>query len=171
MAGNSKSFVHLVVQRYRSARLLLEETRWVSVPSANDKDEDEIPSTTDPHQQRQHCGLLLYVSFAAGANKSSVYNAAESCLNLPVLTTGLWGDGVSDQPSLRELLAHPEQYSETSTSIVIVPQANLISKVSEMLFYPSTSSLFELSYLSSSLTSDNNRRCFLNLVATTIIYR
>jgi len=126
MSSSSKSTV-VVVQRYRSARLLLDEKHWVAVPETTASSSDKDVS------RQQHCGLLLYVSFAAGADKSSVYTAAETCVNLPVLTTGLWGDGVSEQPSLRELLlaqtAASQKQPETTTSVTIVPQANLISKV------------------------------------------
>ena len=103
----SKS-VHLVVQRYRSCRILLDESEWVSVGE-------------DP----EHCGLLVYVSFEKSATQESTKNSASTVMNLPVLTTGLWGDGVSRQMSVLDLAAaHPNR-----ASIVIVPQANLISKV------------------------------------------
>ena len=138
-SGNRPS-VYLVVQRYRSARLLLDESRWVSVPAtaaAAADDDDDTTGDQQRQRQRRHCGLLLYVSFAAGAGRGSARAAAEACLNLPVLTAGLWGDGVSEPRSVRDLLLAKKEERDrpetaavtTTTSVTIVPQANLISKV------------------------------------------
>lgn len=109
----SSPSVHVIAQRYRSCRLFVQESHWIRTPSLADEDE-------------QHCGLLLYVSFAVGSNPQSVRSAAEACLNLPVLTTGLWGDGVSEQMSIRSVV---RQRAKIKTSLTIVPQANLISKI------------------------------------------
>ncbi len=70
------------------------------------------------------CGLLAYISFGSSTTLSQVETAAQTLLNLPVLTTGLWGDSSSTQ-SILSLAAT----SASSCSLVIVPQANLISKV------------------------------------------
>jgi hypothetical protein len=115
-AGNSDYSVHLVVQRYRTCKLLLEdEDRWASIDSP---------------------GMLLYVSFAASATEASVHAAAETVLNLPVLTTGLWGDG-SGTLSIGNIIHYhwddPDDdppRARAACSITIVPQANLICKVS-----------------------------------------
>jgi hypothetical protein len=109
----SSPSIHIIAQRYRYCRLLVQERHWIRTPSLMDDDE-------------QHCGLLLYVSFAVGSTPQLVRSAAETCLNLPVLTTGLWGDGVSEQLSIRSVV---RQRGKIKTSLTIVPQANLISKV------------------------------------------
>jgi D-Tyr-tRNAtyr deacylase len=123
--------VHIVVQRYRSCKVLLQETDWVSVGySSNQEDlspsSEQTPSSVQP-APACHCGLLVYVSFASNADQAVVQQAALTVLNLSVLTTGLWGDGVSSSCSVLELAARgPESYQ---ASLVLVPQANLISKV------------------------------------------
>jgi hypothetical protein len=121
-AGNSGYSVHLVVQRYRTCKLLLEdEGRWASIESP---------------------GMLLYVSFAASADAASVHAAAETVLNLPVLTNGLWGDG-SQTRSIRQIIHdHRDDANDedgpavAGCSIAVVPQANLISKVCVCVFPP-----------------------------------
>lgn len=70
------------------------------------------------------CGLLAYISFGSSTTQSQVETAAQTLLNLPVLTTGLWGDSSSTQSILSLATT-----STSSCSLVIVPQANLISKV------------------------------------------
>jgi hypothetical protein len=77
----------------------------------------------------QHCGLLIYISFATTADMLSCINAAETCLNVPILTSGLWGDGSSQQYSIRSHLTHADSSKRKNTSVTIVPQANLICKV------------------------------------------
>jgi hypothetical protein len=140
----SKS-VHIVVQRYRSCKVLLQETDWISVGySSSDHtiisnhSEDlnpssevtQTPSSDDVLQSEPepacHCGLLVYVSFASNTDPVVVQQAALTVLNLSVLTTGLWGDGVSSSCSVLELAAQGESHQ---ASLVLVPQANLISKV------------------------------------------
>lgn len=105
----SNETIHLVVQRYRSCRILIEETKWVHL-GKDDK----------------HCGILIYVSFAEGATKQKVQTAAETLCNLSVLTTGGWGDGAAPKSLLQLITASEESHN---VSIAIVPQANLISKV------------------------------------------
>jgi hypothetical protein len=56
-----------------------------------------------------------------------VEQAASTLLNLPILTTGLWGDGESSTLSILAMAAD----STSSCSLVVVPQANLISKVKQ----------------------------------------
>ena len=119
----SSKAVHLVVQRYRSCKLLLNETEWVCQGS----------------RATNHCGLLLYVSFAADADQTAVSAAADTALNLPVLTTGLWGDGVSEQFSVKQQLLTQNwtPSNALTTSITIVPQANLICKVRKSILFSS----------------------------------
>eukprot|EP00986_Skeletonema_menzelii_P015578 scaffold12096_cov136-Skeletonema_menzelii.AAC.2 len=102
--------VSIVVQRFRQCKLLLNEEQWVTVG-----EEDNNSSS---------CGLLAYISFGSSTTQSQVEAAAQTLLNLPVLTTGLWGDSSSTQSILSLATA-----STSSCSLVIVPQANLISKV------------------------------------------
>ena len=78
----------------------------------------------DDGENSSCCGLLAYISFGSSTTQSQVEAAAQTLLNLPVLTTGLWGDSSSTQSILGLATA-----SISSCSLVIVPQANLISKV------------------------------------------
>ena len=174
MPEQSNGVVHLVVQRYRSCKVLLEEKKWIEVGYGDvdmgggsgdgnavvGKVEDMETNTavssssldsplTQQQRQQQHCGLLVYVSFASTADKAKVEQAVTTLLNLPVLTTGLWGDGVSTV-SLLQLLSSSSSAAtierETQTiesdennnnpclaaavaSVAIIPQANLICKV------------------------------------------
>lgn len=102
--------VSVVVQRFRECKLLLLEERYVTVGGSDDS-----------------CGVLAYVSFASSTTIPQVEQAAQTLLNLPVLTTGLWGDGESSTLSILTLASE----ESSSCSLVIVPQANLISKVKQ----------------------------------------
>mmetsp|Transcript_30700 Transcript_30700/g.66451 ORF Transcript_30700/g.66451 Transcript_30700/m.66451 type:complete len:309 (+) Transcript_30700:207-1133(+) len=110
--------VKLVIQRFRTASLLIAPNETVQVDAGNS------------------CGLLVYVSFskAAETNKSAVFNAAKTVLNLSVLTKGVWGDG-SGTASVVDLARELDSKSKGSVGesegvpIVLVPQANLVSKV------------------------------------------
>lgn len=147
--ASSLANIHLVVQRYRSCKLLLEERTWVSVGedapdyqnhrNDNDEDHQEDNFTDSSHSATplgRHCGLLVYVSFADTATVSHVHQAAATLLNLPVLTLGQWGDGSRPQ-SVLDLLATTSSTSgessttanKAATSLVLVPQANLFAKI------------------------------------------
>lgn len=102
--------VSVVVQRFRECKLLLLETEYITVGGGDDS-----------------CGLLAYVSFAAAATPAQAEQAAHTLLHLPVLTTGLWGDGAAPPRSLLDLTAD----ATVSCALVLVPQANLISKVKQ----------------------------------------
>lgn len=102
--------VSVVVQRFRECKLLLLETEYATVGGSDDS-----------------CGILVYISFASSSSPAQVEQAAHTLLNLPILTTGLWGDGESSTTSLLSLAAE----AGSSCSLVIVPQANLISKVKQ----------------------------------------
>ena len=104
----SNMSVSVVVQRYRECKLLIDELEYVTVGGVDSS-----------------CGILAYVSFASSTTPQQVEQAAQTLLNLPVLTTGLWGDGASSTVSILALSAD----TTSSCSLVIVPQANLISKV------------------------------------------
>lgn len=108
--------VKLVIQRFRTASLLLGPNDTVQLDAGD------------------MCGMLVYVSFSktAETNKSAVFSAAKTVLNLSVLTRGVWGDG-SGTASVLDLATDLDQSNKGSTKegvpIVLVPQANLVSKV------------------------------------------
>jgi len=104
--------VSIVVQRFRECKLLIDELDYVTVGGGGEN----------------YCGILAYISFASTTTKVQVEQAAQTLLNLPIVTTGLWGDGESSTKSILALAAEVE----SSYSLVIVPQANLISKVKQM---------------------------------------
>ncbi|KAL3779961.1 hypothetical protein ACHAWO_008879 [Cyclotella atomus] len=106
----SSGSVSIVVQRFRKCKILIEELRYVTVGEGTES-----------------CGILAYISFASSTTRAQVEQAAITLLNLPILTTGLWGDGESSTSSILTLAADPT----SSCSLVVVPQANLISKVKQ----------------------------------------
>ncbi|KAL7572482.1 hypothetical protein ACA910_000310 [Epithemia clementina (nom. ined.)] len=147
-AGATTGTTHLVFQRYRHCRILLDEKEWVSVGTRvddqagenviiDDQAENSIKDDDDGGGHHHHCGLLVYVSFAVGATKASVQEAAHTILHLPFLTTGVWGDGTSEQLSLMHyattayttMNASGSTATNRSTSLVLCPQANLIGKL------------------------------------------
>lgn len=103
--------VSVVVQRFRKCNLLIDELEYVEIGSCD----------------QNCCGLLAYISFASSTSISQVHQAATTLLNLPVLTTGLWGDSESSTLSILSLAADATSFC----SLVVVPQANLISKVKQ----------------------------------------
>lgn len=114
--------VKLVIQRFRSASLLLSPGETMQI----NKSQDQAQAT---------CGMLVYVSFskAAESNRSAIFSAARTVLNLSVLTRGVWGDG-SGTVSTLELATELDKKAKGAVSsggvpILLVPQANLISKV------------------------------------------
>eukprot|EP00525_Craspedostauros_australis_P003231 CAMPEP_0198129658 /NCGR_PEP_ID=MMETSP1442-20131203/52244_1 /TAXON_ID= /ORGANISM="Craspedostauros australis, Strain CCMP3328" /LENGTH=358 /DNA_ID=CAMNT_0043790099 /DNA_START=103 /DNA_END=1179 /DNA_ORIENTATION=- len=144
--------VHLVIQRFRGCSLLVEESRVVTVgehpPSPKSVEEVLLGASSasaskdaDANaQQQQHqeetlrpTGILAYVSFSKTANRETVQQAARTLLNLPVVTIGSWGDGSTTQSLLQmakklETTANPTRVHPL-LFLIIVPQANLISKV------------------------------------------
>ena len=161
-SNNNKS-VHLVFQRFRHCRLLLNEDTVIHVGkstlSLSDNEDgidnlllnplstannpsDTAADTASPDSIEVVVGLLVYVSFSSSATKVSVYNAAKTVLNLPIITLGSWGDGTTTKSILQIAAStstakrNSSTTDETSSSpsyhnvnLVIVPQANLISKV------------------------------------------
>jgi hypothetical protein len=109
--SNEEKSIRLVVQRFRKASLLLDETHTVTVGGSSYRDES-------------FSGILVYASFAKSATREKVFHAARIIMNLPVLTRGHWGDG-SDPVSVLDLAT-----SGGGVAVMLVPQANLISKVS-----------------------------------------
>lgn len=120
-ASSDHGAVKLVIQRFRSASLLLSPGETIQT----NKSQDQAQAT---------CGMLVYVSFskAAESNRSAIFTAARTLLNLSVLTRGVWGDG-SGTVSALELATELDKANGAASSsgvpIVLVPQANLISKV------------------------------------------
>lgn len=112
--------IAIVVQRFRQCKLLLDEEQWITVGG-------DVGGVVGDRNYNDSCGLLVYVSFSSSATKTQVETAAQTVLNLPVLTTGLWGDSKS---STKSVLSLASTFS-SSCSLVIVPQANLISKVKQ----------------------------------------
>ena len=111
----------MVIQRFRSASLLLSPGETVQI----NKSENQAKAT---------CGMLVYVSFSkvAETNRSAIFAAAKTLLNLSVLTRGVWGDGSGTISALElatELNNAKDASSNGGVPIVLVPQANLISKV------------------------------------------
>ena len=97
---------------------------------------DETTHINQSGDKTQTCGMLVYVSFskAAETNRTAIFTAARTILNLPVLTRGVWGDG-SGTVSVLDLATELNKDAEASSKggggvpIVLVPQANLVSKV------------------------------------------
>lgn len=112
----SNTSMVMVVQRYRGASLSISDDECVRVGT------NKASSSGD---KQACCGLLVYVSFAKGCNQQTVQAASKIVVNLPILTVGAWGDGVSKTMNVIDLAKqHPD-----AASLVIVPQANLINKV------------------------------------------
>jgi hypothetical protein len=110
--------VCMVVQRYRGATIMCDEAECIHVGKTGASLVEQSPSDS-------FCGLMVYVSFAQGCTQQAVKAASKIIVNLPILTTGAWGDGVSKTMNVIDLAKH----NPNAASIVIVPQANLINKV------------------------------------------
>ncbi|KAL3930549.1 MAG: hypothetical protein SGBAC_011716 [Bacillariaceae sp.] len=110
--------IRMVIQRYRFARILLEESHVVTVGQpctsllSNDTtDAAATTATTTTATSRSSSkakdeatlGLLAYISFSASATEEKVEQAAMTLLNMPVGTLGAWGDG-SGVKSMLQLL-------------------------------------------------------------------
>jgi D-Tyr-tRNAtyr deacylase len=143
----------MVIQRYRKASLLIDEMDYVTV--GEEEEEEESNCNNGQH----HIGMLVYISFSKIATPDVVQRAAKTILNLPIQTEGAWGDGSSTKSILQVSAAaaaaanvnehadasnqkqqHQQQGKEVATSnnktknknnvsIMLVPQANLIAKV------------------------------------------
>jgi hypothetical protein len=144
--------IRMVIQRYRKASLLIDEMDYVTV---GEEEEEESNCNNGQH----HIGMLVYISFSKIATPDVVQRAAKTILNLPIQTEGAWGDGSSTKSILQVSAAaaaaanvnehadasnqkqqHQQQGKEVATSnnktknknnvsIMLVPQANLIAKV------------------------------------------
>lgn len=113
--------VHLVMQRYRWCKILLNETEWRTVGSSS--------------EQNSHCGWLVYTSFAQGVTPESIQKAVLTVLQIPFGTFGHWQEkGASRPQSLLQMVQQQvaqdkEENDAPRLSIVLCPQANLTSRV------------------------------------------
>lgn len=115
--------VHLICQRYRQCKILLDESQWRTVGNSND-DDDAPP----------HCGWLVYTSFVQGATLEAVQKAVLTLFQMPFGTWGLWQEkGASRPQSMGAMMqqAHNDDDKEAvgRVSVVLCPQANLTSQV------------------------------------------
>lgn len=115
-ADEAKESIRLVVQRFRQASLLVDGKVMSFGESCSMVDSPTEESSTS-------CGLVVYISFAAAATTEKALQAAKTIINLPLLTTGGWGDG-SGTKSVLDMAK-----SDCKPYLLLVPQANLISKV------------------------------------------
>jgi len=113
-AEEAKDSLRLVVQRFRQASFLVDG----KVVHVGEKCDIVEPTTA------ASCGLVVYISFAKSATTEKALQAARTVLNLPLLTHGSWGDG-SSTTSVFDMASS----SESRPYLLLVPQANLISKV------------------------------------------
>eukprot|EP00980_Cylindrotheca_fusiformis_P016162 scaffold4805_cov136-Cylindrotheca_fusiformis.AAC.17 len=126
--SSSVPALRMVIQRYRFARILIEETTVLSVGrKCSSLVVNDISSSAS-------LGLLAYISFSSTATEEKVVQAARTLLNLPVGTLGAWGDGSRAQSMLQLLTSFADDGKESSNgtsplSIILVPQANLIAKI------------------------------------------
>jgi len=124
MKDDSNWWIRLVIQRARSASLNINAD---CDASARDVDTKEHSRT----------GLVVYVSFAKGNDdeakrRASILSAAKTLLNLPLVTTGHWGDGSKSKSTL-SMSSELDEDSGTShrkqgVFMMIIPQASLICK-------------------------------------------
>jgi len=110
----SKENIRIILQRFRKASLLVDG----KVESVGEEIGD-LATTSAPSDT---CGLLVYISFAKSATKEKAIQAAKTILNLPLLTQGAWGDGTNTKGFL-------DITADCKPQLLLVPQANLISKV------------------------------------------
>jgi hypothetical protein len=152
----------MVIQRYRKARIVLNDTKVVTLGeeapllTADDKYTDDADDDATTTKTTKTLGVVVYVSFSSKiATFADIEHAAKTILQLPIHTFGRWGDGLCSgidggqtQSLLQILSSRHEQMtnhsrsasrpdnieSNTSSSLspislLIVPQANLISKI------------------------------------------
>lgn len=131
--------VHLICQRYRQCKILLDEREWRLVGSHPDsKQHDADTSSLLP----PHCGWLVYTSFAKGTTMASVQKAVLTLIQMPFGTWGLWQEKRTERPqSLQAMMQQGIEDQQGSgngnhhindtprLSVVLCPQANLVSQV------------------------------------------
>jgi hypothetical protein len=83
--------VHVVVQRYRWCRLLLNDTEWCTVGGDRDSSSSNRRlNDTRTSNTTKHCGLLVYTSFAHGTTIATLQKAALTLVQMPLMTWGHW---------------------------------------------------------------------------------
>lgn len=101
--------VSLVIQRFRQASILLDESHVVTIgettafPTPTEEfllggsnNKHNVPSlVSSTSLLSSSTGMLVYVSFSKMVTHEKIIQAAKTVLNLPVLTYGSWGDGSS----------------------------------------------------------------------------
>ena len=152
-SGNKTPSIRMVIQRYRKACVLLDESRVETVGdysglltvsrkvegnNDNDNNKDGNGYESNESHLPLSVGVLAYISFSKKADEQTVEQAAKTLLNLPILTLGAWGDGTTTK-SMFQLLTESKSSSSSSSSftksaranlsVVLVPQANVIAKV------------------------------------------
>jgi len=125
---SSNKPIRLVLQRFRQATLLVDEKETITCGNNYDKS-----CLVDPLNSGGGGGMLCYVSFTKFATIESVWQAAKTVMNMPMMTKGAWGDG-SDVMSVLEMASQSQEKDEAcdvrrGVAVMIVPQANLICKV------------------------------------------
>ena len=123
--------IRMVVQRCRTAKLLLhpktDKTEAIFASIGAEEEECKHKDLSDEVRQRStYVVLLVYIAFANGASSEMLSRAVKILLNLPILTDGQWGDGTKNA-SLLQMTA--DSRNSGSIGVMIVPQANLVSKV------------------------------------------
>mmetsp|Transcript_9309 Transcript_9309/g.20574 ORF Transcript_9309/g.20574 Transcript_9309/m.20574 type:complete len:272 (-) Transcript_9309:618-1433(-) len=114
--------VKLVLQRFREISLLSHDGNAVTAG----RSESPFSYLVDPPAAGTGAsagGLLVYVSMGSSTSESDVVRAAKTVMNASLLTRGSWGDG-SNVESVLDTAC-----SDGGVAVVLVPQANLISKV------------------------------------------
>jgi len=139
----SCSAVRMVFQRYRHAKILIDENRVIAL--GNTVDNNLV--TASGGSSSETAGMLVYVSFGRTVTNNKVEQAARTLLNLPILTLGAWGDGQGTKSILqlsadvflkrKRLQAHPNASGKvledvSPLSLLLVPQANLTAKVKKL---------------------------------------
>lgn len=123
----------IVVQRCRSAFLFVgdssDETLSEIVKFGESRPLNAAPSDNSTYPG----GIIIYISFSKHAEETMLYNAAKTVLNLPVLTQGVWGDGSETISALQfATKLSKEKKRAGGVAVMVIPQANLISKVKNM---------------------------------------
>jgi hypothetical protein len=128
--------IRIVVQRFRQCTLLVHDTA-VTVGESSSASSSLVEPSSTSTTTVSSSGMLAYISFATLATKEKTLAAAKMLVHLTVLTMGAWGDG-SETRSVLDMASLSSSSSTTTTAVggavnvVLVPQANVICKVSSV---------------------------------------
>ena len=134
------SAVRMVLQRYRHAKILIDENRVIALGNPV----DNLLLSVSEGSSSETAGMLVYVSFGRTVTNTKTEQAARTLLNLPILTLGAWGDGQGTKSILqlsadiflerKRLQAHPSARLDdiSPLSLLLVPQANLTAKIKKL---------------------------------------